>query len=118
MERVIRLSYPCFQNLATLTTNFQKLLSAPVAFLKKVVLPFVHSIVEKVFKYFSLSSSIMAAEKGNLLFDKLSELKYPNISKFNPASFDWLFDNEEEFLDWFCSSVQTSNLVTDIELKR
>ena len=77
-----------------------------------------HSIVEKVFKYFPLSSSIMAAEKGNLLFDKLSELKYPNISKFNPASFDWLFDNEEEFLDWFCSSVQTSNLVTDIELKR
>ena len=69
--------------------------------------------IQKAIKYFE-----MAAEKGNVLFDKLSELKYPNISKFNPASFDWLFDNEEEFLDWFCSSVQTSNLVTDIELKR
>lgn len=60
------------------------------------------------------------AEKGGSLFEKLSQLKYPNVNKFNPSSFDWLFDNEDAlpFLDWFCSSVQSSNLVTDSELEK
>ncbi|EFX65599.1 hypothetical protein DAPPUDRAFT_229597 [Daphnia pulex] len=60
------------------------------------------------------------AELGSTLFHKLSQLKYPAIYKFNPSSFDWLFDNDEAFpfLHWLCSTVQTTNLITDFELKK
>ena len=56
----------------------------------------------------------------NVLFEKLTQIAYPNINKFNPSSFDWLFDIEEAvpFLNWFSHSVQPSNLLTDSELKR
>ena len=59
-------------------------------------------------------------ETGRMLYNKLSELKYPNISKFNPSSFDWLFDNEEAypFLTWFCRNVQSAHRLTSSELKR
>ena len=58
------------------------------------------------------------ALKGSILFDKLCELKYPEIHKFNPTSIDWLFDNEDSlyFLNWFCSAVQPSNLLSNSEL--
>lgn len=60
------------------------------------------------------------SDTENVLFDKLSELGYPNISKFNPSSFDWLFDIEEAlpFLNWFCQTVQPANLLTSSQLNR
>lgn len=60
------------------------------------------------------------AEHGKTLFEKLSEFRYPTINKYSPSSFDWLFDIEEAlpFLEWFCSSVQPSNLLTSAELKQ
>lgn len=59
------------------------------------------------------------AEQGTKLFEKLTQLQYPNINKFSSASFDWLFDIEDvkPFLDWFCFSVKNSNLVSDLEIK-
>lgn len=61
----------------------------------------------------------MALNKGSILFDKLCELKYPEIHKFNPTSIDWLFDNEDSlhFLNWFCCAIQPSNLLSDSELE-
>lgn len=60
------------------------------------------------------------SETGNVLFDKLTELAYPNINKFNPSSFDWLFDIEEAlpFLNWFCQTVQSANVLTSSQLNR
>lgn len=60
------------------------------------------------------------AEHGKTLFEKLSEFRYPTINKYSPSSFDWLFDIEEAlpFLEWFCSCVQPSNLLTSAELKQ
>ncbi|XP_057375585.1 HAUS augmin-like complex subunit 3 [Daphnia carinata] len=60
------------------------------------------------------------AEHGKSLFQKLSEFRYPTINKYNPSSFDWLFDIEEAlpFLDWLCSNVKPSNLLSSAELKQ
>lgn len=58
---------------------------------------------------------------GSVLYQHLSDLKYPKITKFSPSSFDWLFDNEEStpFLNWFCSSVTCSkNLLSPTELDK
>jgi len=63
----------------------------------------------------------MSTDQGQKLFDKLSELNYPKISKFNPSSFDWLFDSDEAlpFLDWFCDSIHSGlHLLSDSELKK
>ncbi len=61
----------------------------------------------------------MALNKGSILFEKLCELKYPEIHKFNPTSIDWLFDNEDSlhFLNWFCCAIQPSHLLSDSELE-
>lgn len=62
----------------------------------------------------------LMAEHGKALFQKLSEIRYPTINKYSPSSFDWVFDIEEAFtfLDWLCSCVQPSNLLTSVELKQ
>lgn len=60
------------------------------------------------------------SDSENVLYDKLSELGYPNLSKFSPSSFDWLFDIEEAlpFLNWFCQTVQPTNLLNSSHLSR
>ena len=58
---------------------------------------------------------------GQQLYDKLGQIKYPNLNKFSASSFDWLFDNDEAkpFLSWFCQAVQADqNLLTGSELER
>ncbi|XP_048255738.1 HAUS augmin-like complex subunit 3 isoform X1 [Haliotis rufescens] len=57
---------------------------------------------------------------GRQFLETLKQLDYPNADSLDPQMFNWMFENEtvSAFLQWFCASVSSSNVLLPVELQQ
>uniref|UniRef100_UPI00398EFB25 HAUS augmin-like complex subunit 3 n=1 Tax=Pristiophorus japonicus TaxID=55135 RepID=UPI00398EFB25 len=55
---------------------------------------------------------------GKIFVETLKKIAYPKADQLNGEHFDWWFDigDAKKFVNWFCSSINEQNVLTDKEL--
>jgi hypothetical protein len=50
----------------------------------------------------------------------LQDLGYPRASKLDPKGLEWMFENDTmlPFLEWFCNSVSSANVLPKEEVQQ